>query len=159
MGCGIFGAINYDNQPVFPYVYWGLRAQNHRGHQSHGFLTLTNGEFKAYKSLDLVPKVKSSAIDEWFGRLPGSIGIGNVRYTTSGKCDDKSIVEGTQPFIASADGVQVALSFNGNIVNTGSLKKEMQDNFANFIYNCDSDLSLPQIPSCIQTKQRHCCSR
>ncbi len=140
MGCGIFGAINYENQPVFPYVYWGLRAQNHRGHQSHGFLTFHDGEFQSYKNLDLVPKVKSSAIAEWFGRLPGSVGIGNVRYTTSGKCDDKSIVEGTQPFMASVDGVKVALSFNGNIVNTVSLKKEMQDNFSNFIYNCDSDL-------------------
>jgi amidophosphoribosyltransferase len=84
--------------------------------------------------------VKSSAINEWFARLPGSIGIGNVRYTTSGKCDDKSIVEGTQPFTASLDGVKVALSFNGNIVNTMPLKKEMNENFDNFVYNCDSDL-------------------
>jgi len=90
--------------------------------------------------LDLVPKVKSSAINEWFARLPGSIGIGNVRYTTSGKCDDKSIVEGTQPFTASIDGIKVALSFNGNIVNTLPLKKEMTENFDNFVYNCDSDL-------------------
>jgi amidophosphoribosyltransferase len=84
--------------------------------------------------------VKSSAINEWFARLPGSIGIGNVRYTTSGKCDDKSIVEGTQPFTASIDGIKVALSFNGNIVNTLPLKKEMTENFDNFVYNCDSDL-------------------
>ncbi len=140
IGCGIFGAINYENQPVFPYVYWGLRAQNHRGHQSHGFLTYNNGQFFAYKNLDLVPKVKSNAINEWFARLPGSIGIGNVRYTTSGKCDDVSIVQGTQPFTASIDGIKVALSFNGNIVNTAPLKKEMQENFSNFIYNCDSDL-------------------
>ena len=140
MGCGIFGVINYDNQPVFPYVYWGLRAQNHRGHQSHGFLTYSNGEFYAYKNLDLVPKVKGDAINEWFSRLPGSIGIGNVRYTTSGKCDDVSIVQGTQPFTASIDGIKVALSFNGNIVNTQQLKKEMAENFPNFVYNCDSDL-------------------
>ncbi|MCL2685141.1 MAG: amidophosphoribosyltransferase [Candidatus Bathyarchaeota archaeon] len=140
MGCGIFGVINYDNQPVFPYVYWGLRAQNHRGHQSHGFLTYSNGEFYAYKNLDLVPKVKGDAINEWFSRLPGSIGIGNVRYTTSGKCDDVSIVQGTQPFVASIDGIKVALSFNGNIVNTQPLKKEMTEHFPNFVYNCDSDL-------------------
>ncbi|MCL2358184.1 MAG: amidophosphoribosyltransferase [Nitrososphaerota archaeon] len=139
-GCGIFGVINYENQHVFPYVYWGLRAQNHRGHQSHGFLTYSNGEFYAYKSLDLVPKVKSDAIHEWFSRLPGSIGIANVRYTTSGKCDEVSIVQGTQPFIAAIDGLKVALSFNGNIVNTQPLRKEMAENFSNFIYNCDSDL-------------------
>jgi amidophosphoribosyltransferase len=140
IGCGIFGAINYENQPVFPYVYWGLRAQNHRGHQSHGFLTFNNKQFYTYKNLDLVPKVKTSAIKEWFARLPGSIGIGNVRYTTSGKCDDASIVEGTQPVIASIDGIQLALSFNGNIVNTLPLRKEMSENFSDFLYNCDSDI-------------------
>ena len=69
IGCGIFGAINFDNQPVFSYVYWGLRAENHRGHQSHGFLTYNEGKFYTYKSLDLVPKLKTSAIQEWFGRL------------------------------------------------------------------------------------------
>jgi amidophosphoribosyltransferase len=90
--------------------------------------------------LDLVPKVKSEAIQEWFGRLPGSIGIGNVRYTTSGKCDEVSIIEGTQPVIASSDEIKVALSFNGNIVNTLPLKKEMNQNFTDFIYNCDSDI-------------------
>ena len=93
-----------------------------------------------YKNLDLVPKVKNNAIQEWFGRLPGSIGIGNVRYTTSGKCDETSIIEGTQPVTANSDGIKVALSFNGNIVNTLPLKKEMTQNFSDFLYNCDSDI-------------------
>ncbi len=121
-------------------MYWGLRSQNHRGHQSHGFLTYSNKQFYIYKNLDLVPKVKSTAIHEWFGRLPGSIGIGNVRYTTSGKCDDVSIIQGTQPVTASIDGIKLALSFNGNIVNTLPLKKEITENFSDFLYNCDSDI-------------------
>jgi amidophosphoribosyltransferase len=145
MGCGIFGAINYENQPVFPYVYWGLRAQNHRGHQSHGFLTYNNKQFYLYKNLDLVPRVKTNAIHEWFARLPGSIGIGNVRYTTSGKCDDASVLHGTQPGTASIDGYKIALSFNGNIVNTLPLKKEMAKNFPAFLYNCDSDIVCHQM--------------
>lgn len=90
--------------------------------------------------MDLVPRLKSQAIQEWFARLPGSIGIGNVRYTTSGKCDDTSILQGTQPVVASSDGIKLALSFNGNIVNTLPLKKEMTENFADFLYNCDSDI-------------------
>jgi amidophosphoribosyltransferase len=88
----------------------------------------------------LVPRLKTEAIHEWFGRLPGSIGIGNVRYTTSGKCDDVSIIQGTQPVVASIDGIKLALSFNGNIVNTLPLKKEITENFSNFLYNCDSDI-------------------
>ena len=63
-----------------------------------------------------------------------------MRYTTSGKCDDVSIIQGTQPVIASVDGVKLALSFNGNIVNTLPLKKEITENFSNFLYNCDSDI-------------------
>jgi len=140
IGCGIFGAINYEKQPVFPFVYWGLRAQNHRGHQSHGFLTYNDKQFFIYKNLDLVPKLKTNAIHEWFGRLPGSIGIGNVRYTTSGKCDEASLIQGTQPVTATSDGIKLALSFNGNIVNTLPLKKEMTQNFSDFLYNCDSDI-------------------
>ena len=68
------------------------------------------------------------------------MGIGNVRYTTSGKCDDASLIQGTQPVTASADGIKLALSFNGNIVNTLPLKKEMTENFPDFLYNCDSDI-------------------
>ena len=88
----------------------------------------------------MVPKVKGNAINEWFKRLPGSIGIGNVRYTTSGKCDETSIIEGTQPATASSDGVKVSISYNGNIVNALSLRKEMTEKFSDFFYNCDSDV-------------------
>jgi amidophosphoribosyltransferase len=109
----------------------------------------------------LVPRLKTSVIHEWFGRLPGSIGIGNVRYTTSGKCDDVSIIDGTQPVVASIDGIKLALSFNGNIVNTLPLKKEINQNFSDFLYTCDSDivchkmlLALKQgqdLPSAVRT--------
>ena len=63
-----------------------------------------------------------------------------MRYTTSGKCDDVSIIDGTQPVVASAGGTKLALSFNGNIVNTLPLRKEINQNFENFLYNCDSDI-------------------
>ncbi|HEX9262328.1 MAG TPA: amidophosphoribosyltransferase [Candidatus Bathyarchaeia archaeon] len=84
--------------------------------------------------------MKSSSLQEWFARLPGSIGIGNVRYTTSGKCDDASLIQGTQPITASAEGLKLALSFNGNIVNTLQLRREIDQNFSDFVYGCDSDL-------------------
>ena len=125
---------------MVPYIYWGLRAQNHRGHQSHGFLTFNAGQFCVYKNLDLVPKLKSSAIQEWFGRLPGYIGLGNVRYTTSGKCDAGSLLQGTQPVTASVDGLEIALSFNGNIANALQLRNEIDEQFSDFVCSCDSDL-------------------
>jgi len=140
IACGVFAAINYENQPIFPYVYWGLRAQNHRGHQSHGFLTYSDGKFHVHRSLDLVPKIKTSAIQEWFGRLPGNLGIGNVRYTTSGKSDEKSLIKGTQPVTVSKNGLKLAVSFNGNVVNTFQVNKEIGTEFPQFSYECDAEL-------------------
>ncbi|MEM3703895.1 MAG: amidophosphoribosyltransferase [Candidatus Bathyarchaeia archaeon] len=140
IACGVFGAISFDKQPIFPYVYWGLRAQNHRGHQSHGFLTYNNGKFHVHRSLDLVPKIKTSALQEWFGRLPGYVGIGNVRYTTSGKADEKSLLRDTQPVVASKNGFKLALSFNGNVVNALQLKKEICKEIPDFAYECDASI-------------------
>jgi len=140
IACGVFGAISFGEQPIFSYIYWGMRAQNHRGHQSHGFLTYDSGKFNVHRRLDLIPKIKTSAIQEWFGRLPGQLGIANVRYTTSGKCDEKALAVGTQPVIASKNDLKLAVSFNGNVVNTFQLKQEISREFPRFSYECDADL-------------------
>jgi amidophosphoribosyltransferase len=103
-------------------------------------LTYAEGKFNVHKNLDLVPKIKTKTIQEWIRRLPGSIGIGNVRYTTSGKCDDESIIQGTQPVLVSIDGIELALSFNGNIVNTLQLSQEITKHIPDFSCSCDSDL-------------------
>ena len=87
-----------------------------------------------------MPKLKSSAIHEWLEKLPGCAGIGNVRYSTSGKCDDQSILEGTQPVTAESDGIKIAISFNGNIVNTQLLKQEVTGQYPDFFSCCDSDI-------------------
>ena len=41
---------------------------------------------------------------------------------------------------ASANGLKLALSFNGNIVNTLALKKEISQHINDFVCSCDSDL-------------------
>ncbi len=139
MECGVFSAIDFERNPIFPYVYWGMRAQNHRGHQSHGFLTF-DGKFNVHRSLDLIPKIKKKDTQEWLTRLPGHIGIGNVRYTTSGRLDEEALIRGTQPVTVETDKVKLAVSFNGNIVNTVQLKKELCKTFPDFSYECDAEL-------------------
>ena len=112
MECGVFSAIDFLRKPIFPYVYWGMRAQNHRGHQSHGFLTF-DGAFNVHRSLDLIPKIKTKDIENWLTRLPGYVGIANVRYTTSGRLDNKALIRGTQPIKVETSKFKVAISFNG----------------------------------------------
>jgi amidophosphoribosyltransferase len=137
--CGVFSAQDFEQEQVFPFVYWGLRAQNHRGHQSHGILTF-NGNFHVYKGLDLVPKIKKRDIPAWLDRLPGDVGIGNIRYTTSGGTDEDSLIKGTQPILLEAEGKRVAVSFNGNVVNNVPLRWEIRSRFPGFSYECDVEL-------------------
>ena len=137
--CGVFGAQNFENNPVFPYVYWGLRAQNHRGHQSHGFLTF-DGTFHSQKDLDLVPKIKQEHIQQWLADLPGASGLGHVRYSTSGGTDYQSLVKSTQPILEKRGDQQIAIAFNGNIVNTPDIIKEIREETPNFRFNYDAEL-------------------
>jgi amidophosphoribosyltransferase len=138
--CGVFGAQNYQNKPVFPYIYWGLRAQNHRGHQSHGFLTYDNGNFHSHKALDLIPKIKNEEIPEWLTKLSGPTGIGHVRYSTSGGTDCQSLVKSTQPILETQENKQLALAFNGNVVNTPEIIQEIREECPNFRFNYDAEL-------------------
>jgi len=137
--CGVFAAKDFTNKPVFPFVYWGLRAQNHRGHQSHGFLTY-NGSFHSHKGLDLVPKVKKEEIQKWLTNLPGSVGLGHVRYSTSGGTDHDSLVKSTQPILEKRGEKQIAIAFNGNVVNTPDIIKEIREEIPNFRFNYDAEL-------------------
>ncbi|HKZ94411.1 MAG TPA: amidophosphoribosyltransferase [Candidatus Bathyarchaeia archaeon] len=137
--CGVFAAKDFKGDSVFQYVYWGLRGQNHRGHQSHGILTY-DGSFHAYKGLDLVPKLKKSELQSLLDNLPGHVGIGNVRYTTSGGTDEQSLVKGTQPFFLKTNHIGMAIAFNGNIVNTVQLRWEIRNKVLDFSYDCDVEL-------------------
>jgi amidophosphoribosyltransferase len=142
--CGVFGVKNFENQSIFPYVYWGLRAQNHRGHQSHGFLTF-DGKFHNKKELDLVPKIRKEEIQKWLKELPGTVGLGHVRYSTSGGTDYESLVKSTQPVIEQQGKNQIAIAFNGNVVNTPDIIKEIQEDTPNFRFNYDAELISKKI--------------
>ena len=118
--CGVFGAYS-ERCDVFPYLYWGMLAQNHRGHQSYGFATL-DGKISCHTGLGLIP---TSEEGKCANGLIGRIGIANVRYATSGPSDADALQRDAMP-IVSSDGVRsIAVSFNGNIVNIRSLQRRI----------------------------------
>lgn len=137
--CGIFGVLDVNHRSVFSYIYWGLRAQNHRGHQSHGFTTF-DGKFHEFKNLDLVPKIKKDSVPKWVKRLPGYVGIGHVRYATSGGTDKQSLMESTQPIIDNQGKIQIAIAFNGNVVNGRNLVMQINEKFPRFQFNFDAQI-------------------
>ncbi len=121
--CGVFGVCDFEMDTILPSLYWGLRSQNHRGHQSYGFITF-NGEFHTHKNLGLVPEMVKRDVPSWLNRLPGSVGIGNVRYTTSGGIDEESLINDTQPFLFRMGDEAVAVSYNGNVVNGHGFRRD-----------------------------------
>lgn len=119
--CGIFGVYS-PSKEIFPYLYWGMLAQNHRGHQSHGFATYSDG-LKYYTELGLIPPFKEPGQDSRVKILPGRIGISNVRYTTSGSNDYDALCMDAMPIISQGEKSSLVISFNGNIVNVRELQE------------------------------------
>jgi amidophosphoribosyltransferase len=121
--CGVFGIFSL-GEPAFPYLYWGMLAQNHRGHQSHGFATYNNG-LELYTELGLIPPIKEPGQTSRVKQLPGFIGIANVRYTTSGSNDYNSLCNDAMPILSTGKRRSLVISFNGNIVNVRGLQEKL----------------------------------
>jgi amidophosphoribosyltransferase len=119
--CGVFGA-NVLEGAVFPTLYWGMLAQNHRGHQSHGFATW-NGEIDCYTQLGLIPPNQGYGFN--IKNLNGSVGIANVRYATSGALDLGARQRDAMPTVVKGEKRSIAISFNGNIVNVRELQRRV----------------------------------
>jgi len=92
--CGVFGAYS-DRGDVLPYLYWGMLAQNHRGHQSYGFATL-DGAISCQTGLGLIPPLVENGANRFNG-LKGRAGIANVRYATSGPSDAEALQRDAMP--------------------------------------------------------------
>lgn len=122
--CGVFGAKCLDGGEVFTCLYWGIVAQNHRGHESYGFLTFSDG-FRRYVDLGLIPRIEREEFVRWKILLPGSVGIAHVRYGTSGKRDVYSHLKDAQPIVSTSRRRRIGIAYNGNLVNVGWLKEEV----------------------------------
>jgi amidophosphoribosyltransferase len=137
--CGVFGAYDMDGGPVIPYLYWGLISQNHRGHHSHGFLTF-DGDFSSHRGLGLLPPVRDFTTQRLFSKLRGPVGIGHVRYATSGRDDRRWLMRDIQPFFTGDENIRIGLAYNGNIVNVAQLRKELHLEFGNVSTSSDVEL-------------------
>lgn len=135
--CGVFGIYNLDGGNVVPAVYYGLTALQHRGQESCGLaVSDTEGEIgniRFHKDLGLVSEVLRQ---ETLEKMSGNLGIGHVRYSTTGA----SVAENAQPLVLSYIKGTLALAHNGNLINTKELKWELIQNGAVFHTTTDSEV-------------------
>ncbi|AKE40791.1 amidophosphoribosyltransferase [Corynebacterium kutscheri] len=108
--CGVFGVWAPD-EDVAKLTYFGLFALQHRGQEAAGIAVGDGKQVTVYKDLGLVSQVFDETT---LNALPGHVGIGHTRYSTAGGVT----WENSQPmFRVAANGTDVALAHNGNLVN------------------------------------------
>lgn len=128
--CGFIGVFGPDGVDVAPEIYEGLIAVQHRGQDAAGMVTFTDS-FHVKKGLGLVLEIFG---EKHMKRLLGNLGVGHVRYPTTGSSDD----DGVQPFhMAFPTGI--AIAYNGNVTNFAELKDRMSTR-SGTRFNSSSDL-------------------
>lgn len=135
--CGVVGAYSFENEDVSSILYWGMISQNHRGHQSYGILTAEGTDFKTVTGMGLVPVKNGGSIKE-LQELDSNVGIGHVRYATSG--DKDNLWDDIQPYVDENGDNKIAIGYNGNLVNTSQLREELKEKFGKLSSTSDTEL-------------------
>jgi amidophosphoribosyltransferase len=73
-----------------------------------------------------------------FENLKGNFGIGHVRYSTTGSSSEKNI----QPFVVEYKGKTYAIAHNGNLVNSYSLRKKLEEEGTLFQTTLDTEIIM-----------------
>ena len=114
-------------------VFLGLYALQHRGQESAGIMSVDGGRSYVEKGLGLVSDVFDA---ERLRRLPGSMSIGHVRYSTAGG----SVAENAQPIVVRYAEGELAIAHNGNLTNAHDLRRKLVGEGALFQTSSDSEV-------------------
>lgn len=129
--CGIFAIYGADDPARL--IYLGLYSLQHRGQESAGIVTSDGVSVAVHKGMGLVSDVfKEGELQS----LKGHMGIGHVRYSTTGS----SMLRNAQPFLVEQIERVLALGHNGNVVNIAKLRKKLESRGAIFQTTTDSEL-------------------
>ncbi len=144
--CGVFGVTG--PQDAASFVALGLHALQHRGQEAGGIITHEAGSgFHSAHRFGLVRDnfTKASLIEA----LPGSLGIGHVRYSTAGSKGATQIRD-VQPFFGEFAMGGAAIAHNGNITNADALRRELIERGSIFQSNSDSECIIHLMARSIQ---------
>ena len=131
--CGIFGVTG--NPDAARLTYLGLYALQHRGQESAGIVTWDGETAYQHRAMGLVNRVFD---EETLDRLPGSVGIGHVRYSTTGQ----STLTNAQPILVRFRGGWLAAAHNGNLVDSENLRAGLEASGSIFRTTTDTETIL-----------------
>ncbi len=129
--CGVFGIFGHPDAANLTYL--GLYALQHRGQESAGIVSSDGKQLYNVKSMGLVADI---FYEEQIKKLPGHMAIGHNRYSTTGD----SIAINIQPILVNFALGGLAVAHNGNLVNAGILKDELEAYGSIFQSTMDSEV-------------------
>ncbi|TCS80613.1 amidophosphoribosyltransferase [Tepidibacillus fermentans] len=129
--CGVFGVYNHPGTPQF--IYYGLHALQHRGQESAGIVTSNRQSFTFHRGMGLVTEVFQTKELE---QLRGTMGIGHVRYSTTGA----SSLQNAQPLVFNYHDGQLAIATNGNLVNATQIRRQLERQGSIFQTTSDTEV-------------------
>ncbi|MFF5262145.1 amidophosphoribosyltransferase [Actinomadura viridis] len=116
--CGVFGVwvppSEASRAEVSKLTYYGLYALQHRGQESAGIAVSDGARIVVFKDMGLVAQVFDESV---LNTLRGHLAVGHCRYSTTGS----PTWENAQPTFRSTDAGGLALTHNGNLINTPEL--------------------------------------
>ena len=131
--CGVIGIYNSDGEGVADKLCYGLLALQHRGQESAGIAVSSGDKVDYHKDMGLVTEVFNKEI---VSKLKGNIGIGHVRYSTTGD----SHVHNAQPLVVKYRNGSISLAHNGNLVNANTVREMLEDEGVVFQTSTDSEV-------------------
>lgn len=131
--CGVFGIFGHTEAANMAYL--GLYALQHRGQESAGIISSDGAQLYSHKAMGMVADIFSEDV---LKRLPGYAAIGHVRYSTTGD----SHLKNAQPFVVNYSRGGIAVAHNGNLVNAGLLKDELEAYGSIFQSSMDTEVII-----------------
>ena len=129
--CGIVGI--RDAGGVSFSIYYALFALQHRGQESAGISTFDGTRLHKHRGQGLVAEVFNPAV---LRGLEGDVGLGHVRYPTTGA----NRPENAQPFNFLFRDRNISIAHNGNLVNARELRDEYEARGQIFCTTTDTEL-------------------
>src|SRR3981189_2852603 len=115
--CGVFGI--YGHPDAAAITACGVAARQHRGRGPAGIVSYDGKRFHSERRLGLVGDTFSRR--DVIDRLPGTMAVGHVRYSTTGA----TILRNVQPLFAELNAGGFAIGHNGNLTNGLSLRRQL----------------------------------
>jgi amidophosphoribosyltransferase len=131
--CGLFGV--YGVPGASALIYTGLFSQQHRGQEGAGIVVSDGAKLRYHKGAGHVHDVFTP---EGIAALSGSLGIGHIRYSTTGASRPQNL----QPLVAECVDGLWAIAHNGNLTNAAELRRNYQQSGSIFQTTTDSEVLL-----------------